>query len=149
MDTEEKQQGKVKLRQDTQKQQILEQLRKVPIVQVCCERVKISRASFYRWTEQDPKFKAEANKAIQDGIAMVNDVAESALLSQIKEGNVTSIIYWLKNNSSRYRDKLEVTAKRNDDEELTPEEQKSVEEALKLAKLACNPKPNGPEKDSQ
>lgn len=143
MDAENKP-SRIKLRQDAQKQQMLEQLQKVPIIQVCCERTNIGRASFYRWLEQDPKFKEEVNKALKAGIELVNDVAESALIGQIKEGNVTSIIYWLKNNSSRYREKLEVSTKRTEDEDLTSDQESIVNIAMGMAQnYLSNPTQNG------
>jgi hypothetical protein len=35
----------------------------------------------------------------------MNDIAESKLLSAVKDGNMTAIIFWLKNNNPRYSDK--------------------------------------------
>jgi len=136
--------GRIKLRQDTQKKQILEQLQKVPIIQVCCERVNIGRATFYRWLSQDPTFKEEVNKAIKAGIELVNDVAESALIGQIKEGNMTGIIWWLRNNSPRYRDKLEVSSRKIEDEDLTKDQESIVNVAIKMAQnYLTNPTKNG------
>ena len=38
------------------KELILEQLRKTPIVQVACEKTGIARATYYRWRKKDKRF---------------------------------------------------------------------------------------------
>ena len=42
------------MKKDKVKDAFLEQLRKVPIIQVACEKVGISRNSVYRWKNEDP-----------------------------------------------------------------------------------------------
>jgi len=66
---------------------VLEQLRKIPIVQIACERANIGRTTFYRWRKDDPKFKRAAEEAMQDGVDMINDLSESQLIALIKEKN--------------------------------------------------------------
>ena len=83
----------------------LEQIEKIPIIQVVCEKTNISRATYYRWIKINPKFKKQVNKATNNGISLMNDIAESKLLSAVKDGNMTAIIFWLKNSNSRYSDK--------------------------------------------
>lgn len=83
----------------------LEQVEKIPIIQVVCEKTNISRATYYRWIKTNPKFKKQIIKATNNGISLMNDVAESKLLSAVKDGHMTAIIFWLKNNNPRYSDK--------------------------------------------
>ena len=45
------------MKTDKSKQLLIEQLRKTPIVLVACEKMGISRATFYRWFKEDEKFK--------------------------------------------------------------------------------------------
>ena len=135
-------------RQAKQKAVIIEHLQKVPIVQAVCEKLGISRTTFYRWKSSDKVFRKNVDDSLSQGYGLINDLAESKIINQIKEGNMTANIFWLKNHKNTYRDKLEIIPKKDMDETLTPEEEKHVEEALKFAKLACNPQIDGSENDS-
>ena len=115
-------------------QQFFEELRKVPIVQVACEKTGISRNSVYRWRREDKKFATQMNEALSDGVAFVNDMSESQLLTMIKEKNWSAISFWLRHRNDNYKNKVEITTK-EDTEELTPSQQKIVKQALKLASL--------------
>lgn len=96
----------------------LEQLRKTPIIQVTCEKTSISRATYYRWIRKDSRFKEQINIAKKHGILLMNDVAESKLLSQMNNGNMTAIIFWLKNNNAKYSDK-KINLSKTEIKELT------------------------------
>ncbi len=89
----------------TKKTHVLEELRKTPIVEVACRRASVSRATFYRWRGEDAEFKKAAEEALSQGAELVNDLAESQLLSAIREGNLTAIIYWLNHRHPEYKDK--------------------------------------------
>ncbi len=116
-----------------QKQEILlGYLRKIPIVQVACEKAGISRATYYRWREEDASFMDTSDIALQDGVAMMNDMTESKLLSAIQEGNITSIIFWLKNRHHAYRQRVEVSASLEKPAPLTEEQQQKVAAAISL-----------------
>lgn len=113
---------------------LLDQLRKMPIVQIACEKAGVSRATYYRWKKEDEKFAEAADEALQDGVTLVSDMAESQLLSQIRDNNLGAIMYWLKHRNPNYNNKLEVTARLKDVvDELTPEQEAAITEALKLA----------------
>lgn len=113
---------------------LLEQLRKVPIVQIACEKAGIGRATYYRWKKEDPEFGKAADEALTEGTQLVSDMAESQLLTAIRDGNLGAVMYWLKHRNPHYNNKLEVTARlKNMDDELTPEQEAAITEALKLA----------------
>lgn len=119
-----------------QKQQLIEQLRKTPIVQIACEKSGMARATYYRWRKDDLEFSKATDEALFAGSQLVNDIAESQLLSLIKEKNLTSIIFWLKHRHPEYGNKVEVTARiKQEIEELTDEQKLVVDEALKLSAL--------------
>ena len=131
----------IQKRMDNNKKLIIEQLKKVPIVEVVCEKVGIGRASYYRWKQEDQDFAAKADEAIAEGSALVNDMAESQLMSAIRDKNLTAIIFWLKHHHPSYATKVEVTARlKADNEVLTPEQEALVTKALKLAALIPNVK---------
>ncbi|MHB8362759.1 MAG: phBC6A51 family helix-turn-helix protein [Patescibacteria group bacterium] len=121
-------------RQNKSKRLLLENLTKTPIVQIACEKSGIGRATYYRWREQDQDFSTEADKALENGILLINDMAESQLISAIKDRNITATQYWLKHHHSKYKNKLEITAKK-DDETLTQEQEELVTKALLLASI--------------
>ena len=126
----------IQKRIDNNKQLIIEQLKKVPIVEVACEKVGIGRATYYRWKNEDSEFAVLADEAINEGAALVNDMAESQLMSAIRDKNLTAIIFWLKHHHPSYATKVEVTARlRADNEVLTPKQEALVTKALKLAAL--------------
>lgn len=118
------------------KELLLEILKKTPIVQIACEKAGISRASYYRWRKEDPKFSEVADIAIEDGNKLINDMAESQLITAIRDKNMTAIIYWLNHHHPAYATKMEITAKlKHDNEQLTPEQETLVIKALKLASV--------------
>lgn len=123
-------------RQSIQKIELLEKLKETPVVEVACRKIGIARATFYRWKINDEKFSKEADLALEAGSALVNDMAESQLLTAIKDQNMTAIIFWLKHHHSAYATKVEVTANlKNQNEVLTPEQEALVTKALQLASL--------------
>jgi len=118
------------------KKALVEQLKKTPIVQICCEKVNIGRATYYRWRKDDEEFVKLADEAIVEGNELVNDMAESQLMAAIRDGNLGGIIFWLKHHHPRYATRVEITARlKHDDENLTPEQEALVTKALKLASL--------------
>ena len=124
------------MKTDKNKQLLIEQLKKTPIIQIACEKINIGRATFYRWKKDDENFSTQVDEALLDGNELVNDMAESQLMSAIKDKNLTAIIFWLKNHHQSYATKIEVTAKlKHDDEQLTPEQEALVMKALKLASV--------------
>ncbi len=115
------------------KELLLEQLKKTPIVQIACEKVGLSRVSFYNWKKKDPEFATQVDEAVLEGCSLVNDLAESQLIGAVKEGNIQGIAYWLKHHHPTYKNKLDITARLDKEEALTPEQEASVREALRLA----------------
>lgn len=113
--------------------QFFEELRKVPIVQVACEKTGLSRNSIYRWKKEDGKFSQKMDEAIKDGVAFVNDMSESQLLTMIKEKNWSAISFWLKHRNDNYKNKVELSGVVNTINELSPEQEKLVKQALNLA----------------
>lgn len=117
---------------------LIDQLRKVPIVQSACEKVKVSRATFYNWKKDDADFAKQVDEAIGDGTLFMNDMAESQLLTAIREGNLGAITYWLKHRHAAYSNRLELTAKvKTEIESLTPEQEEAVRKALSLAAFSA------------
>lgn len=122
-----------------QKQLLLEQLKKTPIVQIACEKAGISRMTYYRWRKEDPKFLKASDIALSEGSMLVNDMAESQLLSAIRDKNMTGIIFWLKHHHSTYAEKLEISGHlKTITDELTPEQEALIKKALSLVSSPKN-----------
>jgi hypothetical protein len=111
--------------------QFFEELKTIPIIQVACEKTGVSRNSVYRWKKEDKSFSKKMDQAMSDGVAFVNDMSESQLLTMIKEKNWSAISFWLRHRNDNYKEKIEVTTK-NEDEELTLAQKKIIKNALSL-----------------
>lgn len=115
--------------------QFLEELKKVPIVQVACEKTGVSRNTVYRWKRDDLDFAAEFDDALAEGVNYENDMSESQLLQLIKDQNFSAVRFWLNKRHPAYKEKLEVVNK-HEIFELTDSQKKTIKQALKLT----NPK---------
>ena len=124
---------------DQTKQMFLEQLKKTPIVQIACEKLGISRASFYRWRAEDAAFAKQADESILEGHLLVNDLAESQLIGAVKDRNMQAIMYWLKHHHRDYRNRLEIEGTVNSIQELSPEQKELVRRALELTGIQFKP----------
>ncbi len=120
------------------KELLLEQLKKTPIVQIACDKVGLSRVSFYNWKKKDKEFSKQVDDALLDGRSLVNDLAESQLINAVKDRNITAIVAWLKHNHPSYKTKVEIEGRVNVIEELTPAQKELVRKALALADLTLN-----------
>ncbi|MEI8339486.1 MAG: hypothetical protein WCF94_02365 [bacterium] len=116
------------------KDKFLDTLKKVPIVQVSCEKVGVSRNSVYRWRNQDKKFAEEMDKAMIEGEEFINDISEGQLLNMIKEKSWPALSFWLRHRNPKFKEKVEITQIKTANE-LTPEQEKTIREALKFAGL--------------
>jgi hypothetical protein len=66
-------------------------------VSLACKAVGISRQTYYNWLTDDPAFSSEV-KNIDEAML---DYAETALYKQIKDGNTTSLIFYLKTKGKK------------------------------------------------
>jgi predicted DNA binding protein len=124
----------IRARQDEQKSLLLEQLQKIPIVQIACEKTGVGRTTFYRWCKEDDEFKKAADTAIHEGVSLLNDMTESQLLTAIRDGNLTAVMYWLNHRHPAYKNRLELSGEiKATNEPLTPEQENLIKEALRLA----------------
>lgn len=121
-------------RQEKEKLAVVDMLKKTPIVQIVCEKTGVSRATYYRWRKEDQEFARQTDDALTQGARLINDLAESQLISAIREKNLTAIIFWLKHHHPAYATKVELTTSPSQqDIVLTPEQEALVKKALELA----------------
>jgi hypothetical protein len=125
---------KIHERQVKQKQELLEQLEKAPIIQIACERTGVGRATFYRWRKEDAEFAGKVEEALEKGSNLINDLAESRLVSAIKDGNFPAVAFWLRSHHRNYTNRIEIAGdSRMEDVELTEEQARELEKALQIA----------------
>lgn len=76
------------------------------IVADACKNTGISRGTFYNWCKEDAEFQEEVNQINEDTL----DFVESKLLENIKKGEVTSIIFYLKTKGRNrgYQERAEI-----------------------------------------
>ena len=140
METDNKnqnQQNLTKLRQPKEKKSLIEHLKKIPIVQISCERVGISRPTFYRWKADDQDFDKAVRDAISEGVTFINELSESQIITLIKEKKLEAVRFWLRHNHPKYAQRLEITTK-EPQEKLNPEQEAMVKEALRLSGIATS-----------
>ena len=118
---------------EREKALLLERLKEVPIVQVACRKAGISRATYYRWRQEDPTFARRCEDALQEGNELINDMSESQIVSLIQEKKLPAIVLWLKHHSPTYGAKERITT-RPLDIELTAEQKKTVERVLRIGR---------------
>jgi len=80
------------------KEALLKALEKnLGVVTTACKQTDVSRATYYRWLDEDAEFASEA-LAIQE-VAL--DFAESKLFEQIQDGSTAATIFYLKTKGKR------------------------------------------------
>jgi SOS-response transcriptional repressor LexA len=116
------------------KEKILEHLKNIPIIEIACKKSGVSRSTFYRWRNDDHIFLRQTEEAMQNGIELMNDMAESQLISLIKEKKFQSIQFWLRHNHQRFllKEKENSLFKPKKDLPLSKEQEKVLKEATKL-----------------
>lgn len=125
--------GTITNKQNKNKENLIEQLKATPIIEVACKRTGISRATYYRWRQEDADFASQADQALLEGSALINDMAESQLISAIKDKNLTAIIFWLKKHHKLYADKVELSGKVEiENKQLTKEQEELIQKAIRL-----------------
>ena len=124
----------IKNRIKKEKELLLDQLKKIQIVSIACEKTGVGRSTYYRWRQADKKFCALSDDAISEGVVLINDLAESQLLTEIKGGNMTGIIFWLKHRHPAYETRIEIKQSQGMfDEKLTKKQKEIIEQALNVS----------------
>lgn len=125
--------------QTADKKRLLLRLVKTPIVEAACNQANVPRSTYYRWRKDDEAFAEACDEAIEQSASVVNDLAESQLISAIKDQNMTAVMFWLKHHHRNYRTRVEIDAKiESVQQELTPEQAELVAHALRLAGLTTD-----------
>ena len=95
-------------RTEQHKKAILEALEQsLGVVTTACKKVGIGRTTFYQWLKDDEEFA----KQVDDISNITLDFAESQLHKQIKDGNTSATIFYLKTKGKKrgYIERQEIT----------------------------------------
>ena len=110
---------------DAKKQAVVQAL-KVSFgnITTACEQVGITRTTFYRWKAEDPEFK----EVVENIDEYLLDFAEHSLFKQIRDGNTTATIFYLKTKGKHrgYIEKQEIESKNHTS--ITWKEEKTYEQ---------------------
>ncbi len=80
------------------KESMLEALEQtLGVVTTACKSTGIPRSTFYKWMREDEKFK----RSVQDIENIALDFAESQLHTQMKNGNTSATIFYLKTKGKK------------------------------------------------
>ena len=124
---------------EKEKNQLIDNLRQMPIIESACRKTNISRTTFYRWKKDDKEFAKLVDEAILDGEDLINDLSQSQLVSSIRDGNFQAIQLWLKHHHKKYADTIEVSGSIDvKDKPLTDEQKQLVEKSLMQAGILLN-----------
>jgi hypothetical protein len=132
------------MKRDKDQQLIIEQLKKIPIVTIACEKIKISTSTYYRWRE-DKAFAVAADAAMQDGELYINDLSEAQVINLIREKSWSAIAFWLRSHHPRYANRLEVQGRIEHTQArkrpMTPEEKTEYKKYLRIGLPAATGTP--------
>lgn len=120
----------ISIRMIQEKKLLIEQIEKTPVIQIACEKTWVGRSTYYRWMTEDKKFAKVVKESMARWVQTMNDMAESQLLKNIKDGNMTAIIFWLKSRHVAYGNRVEITDTR-EREELTKDQELLIKRVLK------------------
>ncbi len=91
------------------KEKFLDILEQYPVLHVAIKRSEISKATFYRWCDEDVEFSVGVEKAKQQGISFVNDMAKSSVISLIKEKSLSASKFWLMSHDDDFKSSKHIT----------------------------------------
>jgi hypothetical protein len=85
--------------------------------------------------KQSKKFAKEVEENLAEGRLFISDIAEAQIFSLIGEKKIEAIKYWLQHHHPSYKAKLQIEGTVNTVHELSEDQKKLIQRALKLAKI--------------
>lgn len=122
------------MKKNKDREKFLEELRSIPVIQIAAEKSNLSRNTIYRWRKEDEKFRIEMDRAMEEGVDLVNDLSETQLLTLIKNQDWRAISFWLRLRNPKFKTKVEIEGSITTRQELSPEKKERIREALEKLK---------------
>lgn len=89
-------------RHHDEQSKLVQILEETPLVNYACRKVGIGRTTFYRWMKDNLPFKKEVERALASGRSQWSEIAESALMKNVKKEKMDAIKFYLTHNDKRY-----------------------------------------------
>lgn len=115
-----------------QKTDVLVALEKIPVVQIACQRAGVSKATYYRWRQNDLEFMELADIARQEGMTTICELAKSKLIEQINDGNLTAAIFWLKSRDPEFTERKHIVNELKDAKHLAKNEAEIIDSTFTM-----------------
>ncbi|MGB0757455.1 MAG: phBC6A51 family helix-turn-helix protein [Patescibacteria group bacterium] len=115
-----------------QKAAMLEMLERLPVIQVACKKVGISKATYYRWYHDDQEFAGLADIAKREGTTTINELAQSKLIELISHSNLSAIIFWLKCRDPEFTEKKHFINEIKHEKPIDPKAKDAVDNIFAL-----------------
>jgi len=95
----------------TKQNQFIEVYSQDKSISATCKHLRITRSTFYRWKISNEDFR----QRVEDIRDAQIDLVEDMLMQKIKEGDTTSIIFYLKTQGKNrgYNEKIELEDSKN------------------------------------
>jgi hypothetical protein len=133
VDNQEKQTGFVQTyKPDAVKEKLIKRLQfHLGNIKKSCDECGVSRQTYYDWYNNDSFFR----QCVDDIHEGVIDFVESSLQEQIKDGNITAIIFFLKTKGKKrgYIEKQELDINQSNTPDLSNLTSEEIMNILKLA----------------
>ncbi len=129
------------LPKDELQKKLIEKAKDNPLISSLCHQIDISRATYYRWIDEDPKFKIAMGKSQKLGRFALCDLAESKIIQLTKSGNDNTALnaskYILGHNSPIYKPVSEPSQKKELKEKIQKleEEKALLQETVQTVKI--------------
>lgn len=109
------------------KQAVLLQLKKNPVIQSACHRAGVDKSTVYRWMKQDTAFAEILKETQKEGHEFICDMAESQLIKKIGDGDRTSCIFYLKTHRKiEFSEQINYEHRIENHSELSVEDRKAM-----------------------
>lgn len=124
-------------RQEKLKMKVIEELDKIPVVEVAVKKAGASSSTYYRWLQDDREFAKAAGLALENGVARINDIAESKVITGIYNDKADYVKFWLRARKIEYAPhhshirQWEPDPLEDENGGLTEERKKEIYDALK------------------
>lgn len=85
------------------KKRMLSALEDMRIVTHACKKAGVSTSTLYRWRKEDIAFDEACTEASEVGTNLINDMAESVIVSKIQKSDFKASTYWLEHHKDAYK----------------------------------------------
>lgn len=82
---------------------MLSALEDMRIVTHACKKAGVSTSTLYRWRKEDIAFDEACTEASEVGTNLINDMAESVIVSKIQKSDFKASTYWLEHHKDAYK----------------------------------------------